>query len=911
MHVLSNMSKAVVLAVASTILVFVNLNEPLSPPKAIGSVLAPSVSDTHSVAKAHVQEAYGKLPLSFEANAGQTDPRVKFLSRGSGYSLFLTESEAVLALTKKDNAAGPAQAAQAKLTAITAAPSQKSTSAVLRMKLVGARPPAKVTGQEGLAGKVNYFIGNDPAKWRTDVPTYGKVRYERVYPGIDLVYYGNQRQLEYDFVVAPGADPARIRLGFDGAQKIHVDAQGGLVVQTGSGAVRWQKPVVYQETNGVRKTIEGKYLLRRGHQVSFEVAAYDSTKPLIIDPTLVYSTYLGGSGSEIGVGIAVDSLGNAYVTGNTTSSNFPTAVALQPATGGGRDAFVTKLNAAGTTLLYSTYLGGSDSDQGNSIAVDSTDNVYVTGETSSTNFPTTAGAFQMTNAGGIADAFVTKLNPTGTSLLYSTYLGGTGDDSGFGIAVDSTGNAYVTGHTTSTTRFFPTAGFPTTPGAFQTTNAGNYDAFVTKLDTNALGSLSLVYSTYLGSIDSDTGNGIAVDSTGNAYVTGATASANFPIPTTAGTFQTTLGGSAGVPDAFVTKLNPTGTALLYSSYLGGSETDVGNGIAVDSTGNAYVTGFTYSTNFPTTTGAFQTVNPGPAGGKADAFVTKLNTNASGFASLVYSTYLGGTSFFDGGNGMAVDSTGNAYVTGLTYSTDFPTTTGAFQTVNNGNGDVFITKLNTTGTAPLLYSTYLGGNNTDYGQGIAVDSTGNAYVTGVTSSADFPTTAGAFQGTYAGGGADAFIAKLTPVGTGGPGAPATLTLSPSTATNTVSTQHCVTATVKDASGNPTPGITVRFSVTGSVTTSGSGTTDANGQATFCYTGPASPGNDAITAYADTDNSNTQDAGEPSGAAAKMWTAAQIGPPTSEDQCKKGGWMTFNTPRTFKNQGDCMQYVNTGK
>ena len=714
---------------------------------------APAGPGIGSPSQARVNEAYGKLPLSFEANKGQTDPHVKFLSRGNSYSLFLTDSGAVLALAKKQKPASGktvrAKSVKQMLAEESSGASRKSTSAVLRMKLLGAQSSPKVTGQEKLPGKVNYFIGSDPAKWRTDVATYAKVRYHQVYPGIDLVYYGNQGQLEYDFVVAPGGDPARVRLGFEGARKMRVDRQGDLLLETTSGPVRWQKPVVYQETEGVRTRIEGNYLLRSGHQASFEVGDYDPTKPLIIDPTLVYSTYLGGIRGN-GSGIAVDSLGNAYVTGSTSSSSFPTTVgAFQTANAGGNDAFVTKLNADGTGLDYSTYLGGSDNDQASKIAVDSLGNAYVTGNTSSTDFPTTAGALQTANAGGSAfggDAFVTKLNASGTGLLYSTYLGGSGDELGSGIAVDSLGNAYVTGNTSSTD-------FPTTAGALQTANAGGSafggDAFVTKLNADGTG---LEYSTYLGGSDNDFGRSIAVDSLGSAYVTGSTSSTNFP--TTVGAFQT---ANAGVGDAFVTKLNAAGTGIDYSTYLGGSKDDFASSIAVDSLGNAYVTGQTRSSNFPTTVGAFQPV--GFTFPINVPFVTKLNASGTG---LLYSTYLGGGNGSTG-SGIAVDSLGSAYVTGSTLA-GFPRTVGAFVQPTSSPGiDAFVTKLNAAGTG-LLYSAKFGGSTVtslvvgDAGNGIAVDSLGNAYVTGSTISTNFPTTVGAFQ-TANPGGLSAFVAKF--------------------------------------------------------------------------------------------------------------------------------------------------------
>jgi hypothetical protein len=631
------------------------------------------------------------------------------------------------------------------------APRGLATVTAIRMIFAGANTTPRVTGLQELPGKANYFIGNDPTTWRTNVPTYAKVRYDDIYPGIDLIYYGNQRQLEYDFVVRPGADPTRIVLGFQGAARLEVDAQGDLVLHTAAGPIRQRKPVIYQEVDGVRTEIQGGYVLTDRHQVSFRVAAYVASQPLIIDPVLFYSTYLGSGGLDGGSGIAVDTAGNAYVTGETFSMNFLTPFpttpgSFQTTSGVGSDAFVTKLNPTGSALVYSTYLAGSGFDTGSGIAVDALGNAYVTGATRSGDFPTTLGAFQPTFGGGFNEAFVTKLNPTGSALVYSTYLGGRGGflgDGGSGIAVDGAGNAYVTGATDS-------PDFPTTVGAVQPTIRGGFDAFVTKL--NPTGS-ALVYSTYLGGTSaSDEGSGIAVDTAGNAYVTGSTFSRDFP--TTVGAFQTTRGGGF---DAFVTKLNPTGSALVYSTYLGGSDFDFGNGIAVDTAGNVYVTGRTDSSDFPTTLGAFQTTF---GGGFNDAFVTKLNPTGS---ALVYSTYLGGSRSGDVGLGIALDTAGHAYVTGETNSSDFPTTVGALQpTFGGGFSDAFVTTLDPTGSA-LVYSTYLGGSGTpikqDTGFGIAVDTAGNAYVTGETSSSDFPTTAGAFQPTF-GGTSDAFVAKIT-------------------------------------------------------------------------------------------------------------------------------------------------------
>src|SRR3989454_590674 len=436
---------------------------------------APATRTSTTIPQATKQQvlvAYGKLPLIFEANQGQTDPQVKFLSRGSGYTLFLTPTVAVLALREGASARNVVDGSPA----AKRERGQPLQGTVLRMKLLGANPTPGVTGVEELRGRSNYFIGNDPAKWRANVPTYAKVEYRDVYPGVNLVYYGNQRQLEFDFIVAPGADPQRIRLGVEGADRLDLDAQGDLVVQTGGAQVRLQQPHVYQMANGVRQEIESRYVLNDHHEVEIWVAAYDTHKPLVIDPTLAYSTYLGGTGFDEGFGIAVDSLGQAYVTGVSASLDFPmTAGVFQPRfAGGSLDAFVTKLNPTGAALAYSTYLGGTGDENGFGVAVDGTGNAYGTGLTiSNLDFPTTAGALQRSSAGGISDAFVTKLNAAGAALVYSTYLGGTGDENGFGIAVDATGNAYVTGIT-----FSPD--FPTTARALQPCSPGG-DAFVAKL----------------------------------------------------------------------------------------------------------------------------------------------------------------------------------------------------------------------------------------------------------------------------------------------------------------------------------------------------------------------------------------------------------------------------------------------
>ena len=722
---------------------------------------------------------YDNLPLSFEANAGQSDRQVKFLSRGQGYTLFLTGNEAVLALRPGENKSrGKSQKSKAQLDVggrqvagrnpnfeienrnSFLLPRQAPLDAdVLRLRLVGANPSAHIAGLEELSGKTNYFIGDDPREWRSNIPTYRKVAYQGIYPGIDLVYYGNQRQLEYDFIVAPGSNPDIITLGFDGVVgarrgvTLRIDAQGDLVVQTGGSEVRFHKPVVYQPTTdpGQRTTedvatkhfLKGSYALKGRGQIGFELAGYDPGRPLIIDPVLIYSTYLGGSGPDTAYGLAVDSSGNAYLTGSTQSANFPTANPFQAAIAGGVDVFVTKLNATGSALVYSTYLGGSGFDLGTGIAVDSAGNAYVTGYTSSANFPT-AGSIQPTFGGGNDDAFVAKLDPSGSVLVYSFYLGGSDDDFGHGIAVDSSGNAYVTGSTKSTN--FPIV------NPLQPANAGSSDAFVTKVSSDGS---RLVYSTFLGGSGADSGQGIAVDASGNAYVTGYTFSLDYP--TTAGALQ---GSNGGGSDAFVAKLNPGGSALVYSTYLGGSGLDRGFAIAIDSTGNAYVTGDTQSSNFPTTVGAFSRTNAG----NGDAFVAKLNTAGS---MLVYSTFLGGTDV-DQGFGISVDSSNRAFVTGLTQSANFPVRDPLQASIGGGTcgaspcSDAFVTELDAQG-ALLPYSTFLGGTGADSGLAIVLDSSGNnAYVAGGTASSDFPPVSGAFQPVYGGGnpsGGDAFAVKI--------------------------------------------------------------------------------------------------------------------------------------------------------
>ena len=647
-------------------------------------------------AQARMSAAYGQLPLSFEANQGQTDARVNFLSQGSGYTLFLTPTEAVMSLQQ------PASNQGANL--------HSAPGDVLRMQLVGANPAPAVVGLDPQAEKTNYFVGSDPAQWHTNIANFGKVQYQDVYAGVNLVYYGNQQQLEYDFVLAPGADPKAIQLGFQGAEGIALDSQGDLVLHTGGGDVIEHAPVLYQESNGVRQAVSGHYVLEGNGQVGFAVGAYNPSQTLVIDPvySLVYSTYLGGNkASTAGYGIAVDASGDAYVTGWTQSTKFPTTAGAFQRSGPSDPenfGFVTKFNAAGSALAYSTFIGSAIPS---GIAVDAAGNAYLAGLTVG-GLPT-KNALQP-NFGGASDAFVMKLNATGSALVYSTYLGGSGDDAATGIAVDGSGDAYVIGNASSTN-------FPTTPGSVQPVKGAAGLGIVAKL--NPIGS-ALVYSTYLDSAATVYGEGIAVDGSHNAYVTGW------------------VFGSTS-EDVLVAKLNSTGSAFVYFDHLGASSA-IGYHIAVDGAGNAYVTGLTQSNDFPTTAGAFQTTS----GGGDDAFVTELN--AAGTA-LVYSTYLGGSgnennfgSVSTPLGGIAVDSSGKIYVTGDTTSTNFPTKNALQATYGGGDRDAFVAEIDPSqaGAASLVYSTYLGGSDQDVSLGIAVDGSGNAYVTGKTFSADFPT-----------------------------------------------------------------------------------------------------------------------------------------------------------------------------
>ncbi|MDQ3920051.1 MAG: SBBP repeat-containing protein, partial [Acidobacteriota bacterium] len=606
----------------------------------------------------------------------------------------------------------------------------------------------QVEGQEPQPGRVNYIVGRDPSRWQTGVPTYSKVRYRDVYPGVDLLYYGNQRELEYDLVVAPGSDPSRIAFTLKGAYGLVVAPDGDLVARLGGGELRLRKPVLYQQAAGRRREVEGGYVVEGG-RVRFRVGEYDRGEPLVIDPVVSYATYLGGEGYEYFESVAVDAAGSAYVFGYTSSKSFPTAHALYPTFRGGLyDLFVAKLNPAGTALVYSTYLGGSGGELSGGIAVDASGQVYLTGATTSPDFPVTPGAFQ-TTPGGIFDAFVTKLNASGDGLVYSTLVGGGDNDGGDAIAVDSAGDAFVTGDTGGNASGHPARNFPVTPGAFQraTVETGDStwgDGFVLKL--NPSGS-ALIYSTLLSGSRDDDPSDIRIDAAGDAYVVGTTQSLNYPV--TPGAFQTALkmNGFMTSKDVFVTKLNPSGSAPVFSTLLGGTVDDTGNGIGLDADQNVYVAGTTSSSDFPTTPGSFQPVKGGGIGN--NAFVTKLNPTGS---ALVYSTFLGGDG--DGAAAIAVRPSGTALVTGLASSSNFPLTPDAYQQTGGG----YLTEFSPSGG--LAYSTRFGSPGASGGSKLVLDANGGVYVTGATNSSSFPVTAGTAQTLYGGGESDAFVVKFS-------------------------------------------------------------------------------------------------------------------------------------------------------
>lgn len=704
-----------------------------------GAALTPSLAD---------------LPITFVPNVGQSDPDVRFQAQGLGGMLFFTPAEIVLALPASKPEAQTTRGAEttaALRPQIEAAASDRE--AVVRLSFLGANPAPNIRSVAQMPGVVNYVLGNDPAQWRTDVPTYATLRYEQLYPGIDLRYDGEGGRLKGTYLVAPGADPSQIRWHYDGVSDVQVDGEGNLVAtlptaEAGAAgkaapALREAAPIAWQTVNGQQVPVEVRYSIRADNTISFVIGAYDRSLPLVLDPTLDYSTYVGSTGDDEGRSIAVDSTGAIYVIGNTNSVSFPDSTANNT---GGVDVFVTKLDPQGTNhLVYTTFVGGANNDLGTGIAIGSLGSVHITGSTYSNDFPMPATPYDNV-LGGEIDAFVATLNSTGV-VTYSSYLGGDQKDFGNGIALDASQNLYLTGRTESSTQFPLTNGRDTSLG-------GPADAFITKI---AAGGTSILYSTYLGGSRSDTGNAIAVDSAGNAVVTGQTSSLDFP---TLGSARPPI-FSGGITDAFVSKLSSDGRLLTYSIYLGGNEFDEGLSVAVDSERRAYVTGTTQSTNFPTANSYEETFQ-----GRSDAFFTRINVSGTG---IEYSTYLGGTSD-DSGQDIVVDDQNAAYIIGSTKSYDFPNK-DAVQSTRNGDIDAFVTKFLPTGSA-IEYSTYFGGTIEDYGYGIASRCIGTgvtakctAYITGTAKSRDFPTIEGSWKPNYNGGEFDAFVAQLGPVPTG--------------------------------------------------------------------------------------------------------------------------------------------------
>ena len=710
--------------IALTILVLSLPFSNISRPSAAPATPAPPAAE-------RLLSAYAQLPIAFVENRGQTDARVRYYARGNGFAFYLTTNEVKLALAKK-GAASPLG---------------------LSLRFVGGNGSPAIEGA-GPAGEVNYFHGNDPSSWRTRIPQYQEVIYRQVWRGIDLRLREQAGVLKYEFHLQPGASPSDIRLAYDGASRLAIDRSGALLIDTPQGTLRDSAPVAYQMVNGGRVPVDTRYALHglgQSARLGFEVGdTYDRGRDLVIDPGIQFTTFLGGASHEIGAGIVVDASGNAYITGTTQSPDFPTTAGAFDRTGAAQnfaEAFITKLNATGTALIYSTFIGGSNMEFGRRIAIDASGSAYITGQTKSSNFPVTGNAFSRALhipancprcATDNTDGFVTKLNAAGNALVYSTYLGGTEYDSPRGIAVDPGGNAYIAGETLS-------ADFPTTTGAFSRTYRGNYDIFVTKL--NATGS-ALGYSTFVGGTQVDNGERVAVDASGSAYVMGFSSSLDFP--TTAGAFDTTNNGGF---DVTLTKLNASGSALVYSTYLGGQGSDSGGGLTVNDAGEAYVAGGTGSLDYPTTAGALHTTPDG-----SDNFVTKVNAAGS---ALVYSAVFGGTAS-EGANGVALDTSGNTWIAGITSSTDYPTTANAFDRSSNGVADAFVSELNPAGSA-LLYSTLLGGSQSDGADDVGVDGVGDVYVTGHTYSMDFPATTGAFDTVFAGDTSifwgDAFVTKI--------------------------------------------------------------------------------------------------------------------------------------------------------
>lgn len=650
-------------------------------------------------------ESYARVARGFEKNEGQSDPQVRFTFRASQYAFFLTQEEAVLAFAD-------------------------SRESPVRIRLGGATRPATIRGEGPLAAKSSYFRGNSPSHWHTGVENYRTVRYGGIYPGIDMQYREAQGLLECDFIVRPRANPGDIRLRFAGIRSLSLSADGDLLLQTAGGLVRQGKPVAFQELHGVPVPVASRYAISGRNEVRFVIGDYHKYATLVIDPTLSYSSYLGGSANSAAMGVALDGAGNAYIAGLTAAIDFPVKGGLQAGLKSNTDIFVAKIDPTGSTLLYSTLVGGSGRDVASGIAVDKKGQAYIAGTSWSTDFPL-RNAFQ-NNSAGAGDAVVAALSSDGSALVYSTYLGGAGADTAYALSVDGQGDATIAGASES-------ADFPTANAIQPAFGGGAEDGFIAQF--NPAG--ALIFSTYLGGSAGDECRGVALDPSGNIYATGATWSPDFP---TRGAVQPQFAGGE-YSDAFVVKLSPGGAGLVYSTYLGGSEQDFGNSIAADVQGDASIAGETSSTDFPVAGGPQSALG---GAGSEDAFLAKFSPDGS---ALLYSTYLGGSDN-DFATGIALDPAGNMIVTGGTSSKDFPVL-ASLVGPDAGLGDAFAAGLPSSG-APV-FSTLLGGSSSDVGNAVAVDNSGNVLVAGLTDSTDFPVFAGV-QGASQGEG-DAFFLKL--------------------------------------------------------------------------------------------------------------------------------------------------------
>jgi uncharacterized protein (TIGR03437 family) len=782
------------------------------------------------------QAAFGDLPLRFEENRGQADRAVQFLARGPGYSLALSSGRARFVTGGRE----------------------------VTLRLAGANSSARASGESPLGGISNYMLGTDRSQWRTRIPNYERVRFAAVYPGVDLVYYGKKGELEYDFIVQPGAKPERIAFSFEGAGRARVDPSGDLILSLANGEVRQKKPVIYQEAGGRRVEIAGRYRQVAGGRIGFAVDAYDKNLPLVIDPVLQFSTFFGGQIYEKASAIAVDSDGNIYVAGLSASPDFPrTLGAYQNRLVGGNDVFVAKLNPTGSTVLYATQVGGTDEEFGISMAVDRFGNALVAGSTRSINFPTTPGVVRERGAGGVidGDGFVFKLGSTGSNLVYSTRIGGSGVDTVNAIALDVNGAPVLTGQTNSSN--FPIS----SEDVIQPDRRGGDDAFVTKLNDNGT---AYAFSTLLGG-DSDSfivgtegGRAIAVDRVGTIYVAGFTTLRDFP--RTPNAIQDT---HLGQSDVFFTKIRSDGRQILYSTFLGGEGLDTVNAIYIEPSGtNVYLVGGTTSARYPTTPNAYQTFLNGGQPIARDGFISKINANGQ----LVYSTFLGGNGD-DQLNGVVGDDAGNVYVIGTVSSTNMPTTVDAIQAnISAGQGgepyDAYIAYVNGNANK-IIWSSYLGGPRNEEGNAIARDARGNLYVAGYSQSGGgFPLTANAFQGARGFGTNTAFIARI---GEQRPPASQLVIISGDKQQGNQGTAlpNPLVVELRDEFNVPISNQNVSFTATNATLSGSGGLTNAQGRVSVTVTLGDRPGAATVTATA----SNVP-------AAKFELTSLRVGPPLPE-------------------------------